>query len=75
MATVPRNGSVPWMVPVALSGLWGSALSRRYRGLGRCLPRRLWARIGVTVGAPVAPAAVTPEGLRERVCALRGPVP
>jgi 1-acyl-sn-glycerol-3-phosphate acyltransferase len=62
------------VVPVALSGLWGSAFSRRYRGLGRCLPRRLWARIDVIVGAPVAPGLVTPEGLRERVLALRGPV-
>jgi 1-acyl-sn-glycerol-3-phosphate acyltransferase len=60
------------VVPVALSGLWGSAFSRRYSGLGRCLPRRLWWRIGVAIGTPVAPGAVTPEGLRERVVALRG---
>jgi hypothetical protein len=60
------------VVPVALSGLWGSAFSRRHAGAGRFLPRRLWARIGVAVGAPVAPAAVTPAGLRERVLALRG---
>jgi 1-acyl-sn-glycerol-3-phosphate acyltransferase len=70
---VMRERPVP-VVPVALSGLWGSAFSRRYRGLGRCLPRRLWARIDVVIGAPVAPALVTPEGLRERVLALRGPV-
>ena len=62
------------VVPIAISGLWGSAFSRRYRGLGRLLPRRLWSRIGVTVGAPVPAAAVTPAGLRERVLALRGPV-
>ncbi len=60
------------VVPVALSGLWGSALSRRYRGIARCLPRRLWSRIGVTVGAPLPPEAVTPELLRERVLSLRG---
>jgi 1-acyl-sn-glycerol-3-phosphate acyltransferase len=70
---VMRERPVP-VVPVALAGLWGSAFSRRYRGLGRCLPRRLWARIDVIIGAPVAPGAVTPEGLRERVLALRGPV-
>ncbi len=63
------------VVPVALSGLWGSAFSRRYRGLGRYLPRRLGARIDVAVGEPVAAAAVTPDGLRERVLALRGPIP
>ena len=63
------------VVPVALSGLWGSAFSRRYPGLGRYLPRRLWARIDVAIGPPVEPGLVTPEGLRERVLALRGPVP
>ena len=68
---VMQERPVP-VVPVALSGLWGSAFSRRYTGPGRYLPRRLWARIGVAVGAPVAPDAVTPEGLRERVLALRG---
>jgi 1-acyl-sn-glycerol-3-phosphate acyltransferase len=70
---VMQQRPVP-VVPVALSGLWGSAFSRRYRGLGRFLPRRLWARIDVAVGAPVAAAAVTPEALRARVLALRGPV-
>jgi hypothetical protein len=60
------------VVPVALSGLWGSAFSRRYRGLSRLVPRRLWARIDVAIGTPVAPAAVTPESLRERVLRLRG---
>jgi len=62
------------VVPVALSGLWGSSFSRRYAGLSRYLPRRLWARIDVVVGAPLPAATVTPEGLRERVLALRGPV-
>jgi 1-acyl-sn-glycerol-3-phosphate acyltransferase len=70
---IMKEQPVP-VVPVALSGLWGSAFSRRYRGLARCLPRRLWARIRVTAGPPVAAVAVTPEGLRERVLALRGPV-
>ena len=71
---VLRERPLP-VVPVALSGLWGSAFSRRHPGPGRWLPRRLWARIDVAVGAPVAAAAVTPQGLRERVLALRGPVP
>jgi hypothetical protein len=71
---IMKERPVP-VVPVALSGLWGSAFSRRYRGLARYVPRRLWARVDVVVGAPVEPAAVTPEGLRERVLALRGPVP
>jgi hypothetical protein len=62
------------VVPVAISGLWGSAFSRRYRGLSRLWPRRLWARVDVAVGTAVAPADVTPEALRARVRALRGPV-
>jgi len=70
---VMKERPVP-VVPVALSGLWGSSFSRCHRGLARYLPRRLWSRIDVVVGPPVAPAAVTPEGLRERVLALRGPV-
>ena len=60
------------VVPVALSGLWGSAFSRRYRGLARLVPRRLWARIDVAIGAPVQPSAVTPEALHDAVAVLRG---
>ena len=62
------------VVPVAIAGLWGSAFSRRYHGAARFLPRRLWSRIDVRIGAPVAPAAVTPEALRARVVELRGAV-
>ena len=71
---VMKEFPVP-VVPVAISGLWGSPFSRRYQGPGRYLPRRLWARIWVRVGSPVPSAAVTPEGLRERVVALRGAEP
>jgi 1-acyl-sn-glycerol-3-phosphate acyltransferase len=70
---VMREAPVP-VVPVAISGLWGSLFSRRYTGLARWLPRRLWARINVAIGAAVPPAEVSPERLRERVLALRGPV-
>jgi 1-acyl-sn-glycerol-3-phosphate acyltransferase len=62
------------VVPVALSGLWGSMFSRRYRGLARLVPRRLWSRIDVAIGAPVPPAEVSPAGLREKVVQLRGPI-
>lgn len=71
---VMKERPVP-VVPIGLSGLWGSPFSRRYRGLARYLPRRLRARIEVAIGAPIAPAAVTPERLREAVVALRGRVP
>jgi hypothetical protein len=58
------------VIPLALSGLWGSVFSR--------YPGRIWgpllhsvsARIGITVGAAVAAQEATPELLRERVLAL-----
>jgi 1-acyl-sn-glycerol-3-phosphate acyltransferase len=71
---VMKEQPVP-VVPVGLSGLWGSPFSRCHRGIGRYLPRRLWARIDVRIGAAVPPAAVTPESLRALVVTLRGPVP
>ena len=71
---VMKERPVP-VLPIGLSGLWGSSFSRCHRGLGRYLPRRLWARIEVRIGTPVLPGAVTPEGLRTLVATLRGPVP
>jgi 1-acyl-sn-glycerol-3-phosphate acyltransferase len=68
-----RERPVP-VVPVALSGLWGSMFSRRHRGVARTLPRRLWARIDVRVGAAEGPDATLPV-LASRVAALRGDVP
>jgi 1-acyl-sn-glycerol-3-phosphate acyltransferase len=71
---VMKEQPVP-VLPIGLSGLWGSPFSRRYRGLGRYLPRRLWARIDVRIGPVLPPAQVTPEALRAVVAALRGPIP
>lgn len=71
---VMKEEPVP-VVPVAISGLWGSPFSRRYRGLNRFLPRRLWARIDVRIGTLVPAAAVTPEALRALVMELRGARP
>ena len=71
---VMKERPVP-VVPVGLSGLWGSPFSRCHRGIGRYLPRRLWARIDVRIGPVVPPAAVTPDSLRARVATLRGPIP
>jgi 1-acyl-sn-glycerol-3-phosphate acyltransferase len=59
------------VVPMALSGLWSSVFSRRPGRLRTLLLQSLAARIGISIGTPVAPAAVTPELLRERVQALR----
>ena len=62
------------VVPIAISGLWGSAFSRRYRGPARTLPRRLWARIDVRVGAPVPAEEATLGLLATEVARLRGPL-
>jgi len=60
------------VVPMALSGLWGSVFSRQYRGIARYLPRRLSSRIRLSAGKPVAAADATPERLFADVSALRG---
>jgi 1-acyl-sn-glycerol-3-phosphate acyltransferase len=57
------------VVPLALQGLWGSFFSRIERGAAMVRPfrRGLFSRVGLVAGAALAPAAVTPEGLRTRV--------
>jgi 1-acyl-sn-glycerol-3-phosphate acyltransferase len=60
------------VVPMALRGLWGSFFSRSYRGKAMRRLRGLFSRIGLVVGAPLAPDQATPERLQERVLALRG---
>jgi 1-acyl-sn-glycerol-3-phosphate acyltransferase len=58
------------VVPMALSGLWGSVFSRHGKRLLALLWQSPSGRVGIRVGPPVAPADVTPELLRERVLAL-----
>lgn len=59
------------VVPLALSGLWGSVFSRHSGRFIAPFWHSLSARIGISAGAPVPPQQVTPELLRERVRALR----
>jgi 1-acyl-sn-glycerol-3-phosphate acyltransferase len=59
------------VVPLALSGLWGSVFSRYPGRIAKLLWRSVTARIDIDIGRPVPPASVTPELLRERVLALR----
>lgn len=62
------------VIPLALSGLWGSVFSRRDNALGRTrLPRRIWSRVDLTCGDALAPHQVKASVLRELVLALRGP--
>jgi hypothetical protein len=58
------------VVPIALSGLWGSIFSRRAGRFWGPLARSLSRRIGIAVGSAVGAEQVTPELLRERVLAL-----
>jgi len=60
------------VVPVALKGLWGSFFSYGGGRVMRKLPARLFARIEVVAGPPVAAGSVNAAELRARVSALRG---
>lgn len=57
------------VVPIALQNLWGSFFSRIEEGTAMVRPfrRGMFSRVGLVAGEAVAPADVTPAGLRERV--------
>ena len=58
------------VVPMALRGLWGSFFSRHGQGVFHRLKGRIWSRVTIVAGAPVAPEDATAETLRQRVLAL-----
>ncbi|HEX7639041.1 MAG TPA: MFS transporter [Burkholderiaceae bacterium] len=59
------------VVPLALQNLWGSFFSRvDGTAMSRPFRRGLFSRVGLNVGAPIAPAAVSPEGLQREVASL-----
>lgn len=61
------------VVPVALRGLWNSFFARQGGALlTRVFRLGLFAKIGLTAGAPVMPHEMTPEGLQQVVAQLRG---
>jgi len=61
------------VVPMAISGLWGSFFSRiDGAAMQKPFRRGLFSRIGLRVGAPVSGAAAQPANLQARVLALRG---
>lgn len=72
VARILTANQVP-VVPMALSGLWGSFFSR-IDGVAMKTPfrRGMFSAIGLKVGAPLEAAAATPERLFESVLALRG---
>ena len=65
-----ESNPVP-VVPLALQNLWGSFFSRADgTPMRRPFRRGLFNRVGLVAGHAVAPADVTPLGLRELVSAL-----
>jgi 1-acyl-sn-glycerol-3-phosphate acyltransferase len=60
------------VIPAALGRLWGSWFSRRKGGGIRKIPGRLFARVPITFGAPVAAADASAEKLELLVRTLRG---
>jgi 1-acyl-sn-glycerol-3-phosphate acyltransferase len=70
MLRILKETPVP-IVPMALSGLWDSKFSRKYRSLWQRWPRRFWPKVFLTIGEPVAATDAAIEDLRARVLALR----
>lgn len=70
MEKIVKETPVP-VIPIALSGLWGSFFSHHGGPALRRLPRRFWSRVTLRVGEPVPPQAVRRDDMRRRVLALR----
>lgn len=71
MMRILEETPVP-VVPLALSGLWDSMFSRKYKSLWQRWPRRFWPKIMLQAGAPIAPEDAHLDELRRRVVELRG---
>jgi 1-acyl-sn-glycerol-3-phosphate acyltransferase len=69
IAKVLERSPVP-VIPMALSGLWRSLFTRNRARLR--LATKLFPRIRLAVGEPLAPALATPDNLHAAVLALRG---
>ncbi|MNN90307.1 2-acyl-glycerophospho-ethanolamine acyltransferase [compost metagenome] len=59
------------VIPLALQGLWGSFFSR---DPNKGFFHRLWSRVTLVAGPPVAAEAAAPAQLQARVSELRGAV-
>ena len=61
------------VIPMALTGLWGSFFSRIEQGGAMVRPfrRGMFSRVGLNVGTPVAPEQVNPALLQSRVAQLQ----
>lgn len=62
------------VIPMALSGLWGSFFSRRWGKAMSRFPRRIRSRITLSASTPIPPEQVTLAKLQQIVEELRGEV-
>jgi 1-acyl-sn-glycerol-3-phosphate acyltransferase len=60
------------VIPLALSGLWGSFFSRSHHGQAMRRLRGIFSRIALTAGPPIPPDRAVPAVLETAVLALRG---
>ena len=60
------------VLPMALSGLWGSFFSRSHNGRAMRRLRGVFSRIALVVGPAIPPERVVPDDLAGIVLALRG---
>lgn len=67
---IVKETAVP-VIPMALSGLWGSFFSHKGGAALTRRPRRFWSRVKLRAGDPVAPEKVVASEMRERILALR----
>ena len=68
-----RHRTVP-VVPMALSGLWGTFFSRKGGQAMRSLPKPLWFKIVLRIGQPLPAAEVEVDTLQKAVISLGSPV-
>ncbi|MBM7059712.1 MFS transporter [Pseudomonas sp. UL073] len=68
VARILEENPVP-VIPMALQGLWGSFFSRDPR---KGFFKRLWSRITLVAGTPLAPELASPQTLQAQVAELRG---
>ena len=61
------------VIPMALQNLWGSFFSRiDGKAMTKPFRRGVLSSVGLSVGEPMPPETVTPEGLQARTAELRG---
>lgn len=69
---VLAGNSVP-VIPLALSGMWGSVFSRRDGPIAKRLTKlRLWKKISIALGSPTSADTADCDALAEEVLMLRG---